>query len=129
MNTDPVKQEPSVIKTRKKKPFTVKGKQDFTELLDRIEELRRIENGKPPCLLPACMTTFTEIKEELAKIRQKLDTFLGNGHEGLFQSLEKRVEVNTGRLYRLERWGYAFVAGLMVLNIAIQVFLKHFWVK
>lgn len=127
MNKDPTQKEPKLIK-RKKKPFTVKGNQDFTELIKRLEELHRIEAASP-CQVPACMDTFTKIREELATIRQKLDTFLGNGHEGLFQSLEKRVEVNTGRLFRLEKWGYAFIVGLMVLNIAIQIFIKHFWVK
>ena len=110
-------------KTRKKKPFSAKGKSDLDELLARLLE------SKVQCPLAGCTDTFVEIQKDLAKIRQKLDTFLGNGHEGLFQALEDKVENNTGRLYRLERWGYALIAGLMVLNIAIQVILRHWWIR
>jgi hypothetical protein len=111
---------------RKQKPFTKDGKQDMTELLQRIED------AKIPiaaCPLANCVSDFTEIKENLTAIKTKLDIFLGNGKDGLFQTLEKKVNVNGDRISSLERMKYGLIVGLIVLNLAVQVGLKFFWAR
>jgi hypothetical protein len=116
---------------RKQKPFTARGSQDFTELLARLLEAKApvVPITIPaPCPLIGCTEDFSTIKEHVAAIRQQLAIFLGNGSEaGLFQKLEKKVEDDSKRISRGERWGCALFGGLTVLNIGLQLGIHHFW--
>lgn len=76
---------------RKQKPFTREGKQDMTELLDRIEDRKALPQ---PCPLGLCVEQFTSMGKDIVEIKTLLHGLLGNGQPGTFQKLEQRVSKN-----------------------------------